>query len=144
LLFFLHHPSTSSIYTLSLHDALPISVVYIPQYYRVVRNHTFSVKGEAFVEAAQSFGAKKRTILGRYVFFNVVQTVPVILTLNAADSILVLASLGFLGYGVPYPTAEWGLDISQAVNDVSDGIRWTAFWPGTAIVLLVTAQTLVV
>src|SRR5699024_750962 len=123
--------------------AAAVAVVYIPQYYRVVRNHTFSVKGEAFVEAAQSFGAKKSTILGRYVFFNVVQTVPVILTLHAADSILVLASLGFLGYGVPYPTAEWGLDISQAVNDVSAGIWWTAFWPGAAIVLLVTALTLV-
>lgn len=123
--------------------AAAVGLVYIPQYFRVVRNHTLSVKQEPFVEAARSFGAKNRTILGRYVFFNVVQTVPVILTLNAADAILVLASLGFLGYGVQPPQPEWGYDISQAVNDVSAGIWWTALFPGLAIVLLVTALTLV-
>ena len=124
-------------------SAAAVGLIYIPQYFRVVRNHTLSVKQEPFVEAAQSFGAKNNTILGRYVFFNVVQTVPVILTLNAADAILVLAALGFLGYGVPFPMPEWGADISSAVNDVSAGIWWTAFWPGMAIVLLVTALTLV-
>ncbi|MPY80998.1 MAG: ATP-binding cassette domain-containing protein [Actinophytocola sp.] len=123
--------------------AAAVGLVYIPQYFRVVRNHTLSVKQEPFVEAARSFGARNRTVLGRYVFFNVVQTVPVILTLNAADAILVLASLGFLGYGVQPPTPEWGYDISQAVNDVAAGIWWTALWPGLAIVLLVTALTLV-
>ena len=120
-----------------------VGIVYIPQYFRVVRNQTLSVKQEPFVEAARSMGAKNRTILGRYVFFNVVHTVPVILTLNAADAILTLAALGFLGYGVQPPTPEWGYDISQAITDVAAGIWWTAFWPGLAIVLLVTALTLV-
>lgn len=119
-----------------------VGITYIPQYFRVVRNHTLSVKQEPFVEAARSLGARDRTILGRYVFFNVVQSVPVILTLNAADSILTLASLGFLGYGIEPPTAEWGFDVSQAVSDVSAGIWWTAFFPGIAIVLLVTGLTL--
>ena len=123
--------------------ALAVGVVYIPQYFRVVRNHTLSVKEEPFVEAARALGAKERTILGRYVFFNVVQSVPVILTLNAADAILTLASLGFLGYGVQPPTAEWGYDVSQAITDVSSGIWWTAFWPGMAIITLVTGLTLV-
>jgi len=120
-----------------------VGIVYIPQYFRVVRNQTLSVKQEPFVEAARSIGASSTTILGRYVFFNVVHTVPVILTLNAADAILTLAALGFLGYGVQPPTPEWGYDISQAITDVAAGIWWTAFWPGVAIVLLVTALTLV-
>jgi peptide/nickel transport system permease protein len=120
-----------------------VGLVYIPQYFRVVRNHTLSIKQEPFVEAARSLGAKERTVLGRYVFFNVVQSVPVILTLNAADAILTLASLGFLGYGVQFPTAEWGYDISQAVNDVAAGVWWTAFWPGIAIITLVAGLTLV-
>ncbi len=126
-----------------LSAAAAVGLVYIPQYFRVVRNHTLSVKEEPFVEAARALGAKERTILGRYVFFNVVQSVPVILTLNAADAILTLASLGFLGYGVQPPTAEWGYDISQAINDVASGVWWTAFWPGMAIVTLVTGLTLV-
>lgn len=123
--------------------AFAVGLVYIPQYFRVVRNHTLSIKEEPFVEAARSIGAPQRTILGRYVFFNVVQSVPVILTLNAADAILTLAGLGFLGYGVQPPTPEWGYDISQAINDVSAGVWWTAFWPGVAIIALVTGLTLV-
>lgn len=123
--------------------ALAVGLIYIPQYFRVVRNHTLSVKQEPFVEAARAIGARGGTVLGRYVFFNVVQSVPVILTLNAADAILTLAALGFLGYGVQPPTPEWGYDISQAQTDVAAGIWWTAFWPGIAIVTLVTALTLV-
>jgi len=64
-------------------------------------------------------------------------------SLNAADAVLTLAGLGFLGYGVPYPQAEWGLDVSRALSDVVSGFWWTAFWPGVAIMLLVTGLTLV-
>jgi ABC-type dipeptide/oligopeptide/nickel transport system permease subunit len=123
--------------------AAAVGVVYIPQYFRVVRNHTLSVKEEPFVEAARSLGARQSTVVFRYVFFNVVQSVPVIFTLNAADAVLTLASLGFLGYGVQPPTPEWGFDISQATRDITIGVWWTAMWPGLAIVLLVTGLTLV-
>jgi peptide/nickel transport system permease protein len=123
--------------------SVAVGATYIPQYYRVIRNHTLSVKEEPFVEAARAMGAPPRTIILRYVFYNVVQSVPVIFTLNAADAVLTLAALGFLGYGVPYPQAEWGLDVSRAVSDVVSGFWWTAFWPGLAIMLLVTGLTLV-
>jgi peptide/nickel transport system permease protein len=126
-----------------LSAAAAVGVVYIPQYYRVIRNHTLSVKEEPFVEAARSLGAKPRTIITRYVLFNVIQSIPVIFTLNAADAVLTLAGLGFLGFGVPYPQAEWGLDVSRAISDVVSGFWWTAFWPGVAIMLLVTGLTLV-
>ncbi len=109
----------------------------------MIRNHTLSVKEEPFVEAARAMGAPPRTIILRYVFFNVIQSVPVIFTLNAADAVLTLAGLGFLGYGVPYPQAEWGLDVSRAITDVVSGFWWTAFWPGLAIMLLVAGLTLV-
>ena len=89
--------------------AVAITIVYIPQYFRVVRNHVISVREEPYVEAARALGAKRRTIIGRYVFFNVIQNVPVVATLNAADAILTLAALGFLGYGIqPTQAAEWG------------------------------------
>ena len=110
--------------------AISISVIYVPQYFRVVRNHTLAVREETFVEAARAMGAHRRTVVGRYVFFNVVQSVPVIFTVNAADAILTLAALGFLGYGVPIPAAEWGYDISRAIGDVANGFWWTSFFPG--------------
>jgi peptide/nickel transport system permease protein len=101
------------------------------------------VKEETFVEAARSLGASPRTVIGRYVFFNVVQSVPVIFTLNAADGVLTLAALGFLGLGIDYPAAEWGLDVSRAITDVVSGFWWTALFPGLAITLLVVGLTLV-
>jgi peptide/nickel transport system permease protein len=123
--------------------AIAITIVYIPQYFRVVRNHVISVREETFVEAARAIGARPMTILRRYVFFNVIQNVPVIATLNAADAILTLTGLGFLGYGVqPTEAAEWGYDVSRAVSDAASGIWWTGLFPGLAIVLLVTGLTL--
>ena len=123
--------------------ALAITIVYIPQYYRVVRNHVISVREEPYVEAARSIGARPRTVIRRYVLQNVIQNVPVIATLNAADAILTLAALGFLGYGIqPTEAAEWGYDIQRAIADAGSGIWWTGLFPGLAIVLLVTGLTL--
>jgi peptide/nickel transport system permease protein len=124
--------------------ALSITVIYIPQYFRVVRNTAVSAKEATYVEAARAIGAPHRTIMGKYLFGNVIQSVPVIGTLNAADAIGTLAGLGFLGFGIqPNEAAEWGYDLSRALDDASAGIWWTAFFPGMAIVLLVTGLTLV-
>jgi peptide/nickel transport system permease protein len=124
--------------------AIAITAVYIPQYFRVVRNHVISVREESYVEAARALGAPRRTIISRYVFYNVIQNVPAIATLNAADAILTLAALGFLGYGIqPTDAAEWGYDLQRAIDDAGAGIWWTGLWPGLAIVLLVTGFTLV-
>jgi peptide/nickel transport system permease protein len=82
-------------------------------------------------------------VIGRYVLQNVIQNVPVIATLNAADAILTLAALGFLGYGIqPTEAAEWGYDIQRAIADAGAGIWWTGLYPGLAIVLLVTGLSL--
>lgn len=124
--------------------ALAITVVYIPQYFRVVRGSTLSAREATYVEAARAIGARPFTIITRYIFANVIQSVPVIATLNAADAILVLAGLGFLGYGIqPTDAAEWGYDLQRAIADVSAEIWWTGLFPGLAIVLAVTGLTLV-
>jgi peptide/nickel transport system permease protein len=123
--------------------AIAISGAYVPLYFRVVRNHVISLREEPYVEAARALGARPATIIRRYVFYNVVQNVPPIATLNAADAILTLTALGFLGYGIqPTEAAEWGYDISRAVSDTASGIWWTGLFPGLAIVLLVTGLTL--
>jgi len=124
--------------------AIAITAAYVPLYFRVVRNHVISVREEPYVDAARALGARPRTVIRKYVFFNVVQNVPPIATLNAADAILLLAALGFLGYGIqPSQGAEWGYDVSRAVSDATNGIWWTGLFPGLAIVLLVTGLTLV-
>jgi peptide/nickel transport system permease protein len=124
--------------------ALSLTVIYIPQYFRVVRNTTISAREATYIEAARAIGAKNGTIMGRYLFGNVIQSVPVIGTLNAADAIATLAGLGFIGLGIqPNEASEWGYDLSRAIDDAGAGIWWTAFFPGMAIVLLVVGLTLV-
>ena len=122
--------------------ALSISVIYIPQYFRVVRNHTLAVREEAFVDAARAMGAPRSVIITRYVAANVLQSVPVIFTVNAADAVLTLAGLGFLGQGPGLRTAEWGFDISRAITDVGIGAWWTSLFPGLAIIALVAGMSL--
>ncbi len=124
--------------------AIALTVIYVPQYFRVVRNTTVSVREATYVEAARAIGAPRRTIMSRYLFSNVVQSVPVIGTLNAADAIGTLAGLGFLGLGIqPTEAAEWGFDLQAALGDMAAGRWWTAVFPGLAIVTLVTGLTLV-
>src|SRR4051794_761190 len=124
--------------------AIAITVVYVPQYFRVVRASTLSARESTYIEAARAMGARPSTIIRKYLFGNVVQSVPVIATLNAADAILTLAGLGFLGLGIqPDEAAEWGYDLQRAVADAGAGIWWTALFPGLGIVLAVTALTLV-
>jgi peptide/nickel transport system permease protein len=117
--------------------AAALCVVYVPQYFRVVRNQTAQVKAELFVEAARSLGAGPIWILRRYLFRNVITSVPVLLTLNAADAVLVLGGLGFLGLGLPETMPEWGSDLQQALSALPTGIWWTALYPGVAMFVLV-------
>ncbi|MEM7591771.1 MAG: ABC transporter permease [Cyanobacteria bacterium P01_A01_bin.83] len=123
--------------------ALALSIAYVPQYYRIVRNHTTSVKTELFIEAAQAMGASTSRILSRYLFFNVIQSVPVLFTLNAADAILILGGLGFLGLGLPPEVPEWGHDLRLALDALPTGIWWSATFPGLAMTTLVTGLSLV-
>lgn len=125
-----------------LNAAIALSISYIPQYYRVVRNHTVSVKTELFIEAAQAMGADTWTILSRYLFLNVIQSVPVLFTLNAADAILTLGGLGFLGLGLPDEVPEWGHDLKLALEALPIGIWWTTLFPGLALTLMVVGLSL--
>ncbi len=124
--------------------ALSITVIFIPQYFRVVRAETLRVKAEPFVESARVIGAGHVRIMGRHVLRNATRSLPLIVTLNASEAILTLAGLGFLGFGIePTAAAEWGYDLKQALSDVTSGIWWTSVFPGVAIVLVVLGLTLV-
>lgn len=124
--------------------AISITVVFIPQYFRVIRAETVRIKAEAYVESAKVLGASNGRVMFRHVLRNATRTLPLIFTLNASEAILTLAGLGFLGFGIePTAAAEWGYDLNKALSDVSSGIWWTALYPGLAIVLVVLGITLV-
>ncbi|WP_243227915.1 ABC transporter permease [Microbacterium sp. CIAB417] len=127
-----------------LASAIAITVVFVPQYFRVVRSEVVRVKAEPFVESAQVIGVPTSRILLRHVLRNSTRSLPVVVTLNASEALLTLAGLGFLGFGIEATAAaEWGYDLNRAVSDVTSGIWWTAIPPGIAIVLVVLGITLV-
>jgi peptide/nickel transport system permease protein len=127
-----------------LSAAVSITVVFIPQYFRVTRNATIQAKVEPYVDAARVAGASSGRIMFGHILPNVSQSIPVLLTLNASEAILTLAGLGFLGFGIePNSAAEWGYDLNKARSDVANGIWWTGVWPGVAIVLIVVGVTLI-
>ncbi len=124
--------------------AISITVVFIPQYFRVIRAETVRIKAEAFVESAKVLGASSGRIMFRHILRNATRTLPLIFTLNASEAILTLAGLGFLGFGIePTSAAEWGYDLNKSISDVTSGIWWTSVFPGLAIVLAVLGMTLV-
>ncbi len=127
-----------------LSAAIAITVVFVPQYFRVVRAEVVRVKAEPFVESARVIGVPTGRILVRHVLRNSTRSIPVIVTLNASEALLTLAGLGFLGFGIEATAAaEWGYDLNRSVADASSGIWWTSIPPGLAIVLVVLGITLV-
>jgi peptide/nickel transport system permease protein len=124
--------------------AISITVIYVPQYFRVVRAEVVRIKAEAFVESAKVIGAGHWRIMTRHVLRNATRTLPLIVTLNASEAVSTLAALGFLGFGIqPTAAAEWGYDLGKSLSDVTSGIWWTSLFPGLAIVLVVLGLTLV-
>ncbi|WP_083272026.1 ABC transporter permease [Brevibacterium sp. HMSC22B09] len=123
---------------------ISITVVFVPQYFRVVRSETVRLKAEPFVESAQVLGDSNLRIIARHIYPNATRNIPLIFTLNSSEAILTLAALGFLGFGIePTSAAEWGYDLNKSLSDVTSGIWWTALFPGLAIVFTVIGITLV-
>lgn len=113
-----------------------LTVVYIPIYFRMIRGEVLSLKENLFVEAARAIGARDRTIIFKYVFPNVIPSIPIVLSLNAADAVLTLAALSFLGLGLPADIPEWGFDLRMGYSDLTVKIWWPGTFPGLMIVLL--------
>ena len=127
-----------------LATAISITVVFVPQYFRVIRAEVVRVKNEPFVESARVTGVPTGRILVRHVLRNSTRSLPVVVTLNASEALLTLAGLGFLGFGIEATSAaEWGYDLNRSVADVASGVWWTAIPAGIAIVLVVLGITLV-
>ncbi len=121
---------------------LAVAVIYIPTYFRLVRGQTISIREELYVEAAQVLGAKRWTILGRYIFPNVIATTVVIFSVNIADAIMTEAALSYIGLGLPAGIPDWGMDLSMGKKFLPSGSWWLITFPGMMIMILALGFTL--
>jgi peptide/nickel transport system permease protein len=120
-----------------LNASLAIVVVAWPSYARVSRGLVLQVGDSEFVQSARLLGASSRKTLFRDVVPNVAGPIFVLMTLDLANAILLLAGLSFLGLGAQPPTAEWG-------SMVAEGTQYFQWWwigtfPGLAIFTVVLA-----
>ena len=109
---------------------------------RLVRGEVLSMREREFVLAAKALGFGAPRILFRHILPNVASPIIVAATLGIGNTILVEASLSFLGLGVPPPAPSWGLMVA-AGKDVMLDAPWIALFPGLAIVVTVMSFNLV-
>ena len=119
-----------------------VAVIYIPTYFRLVRGQTLTIKEELYVEAAKAIGAPGFTILGKYIFPNVIATIAVVFTMNVADAIMIEAALTYLGLGLPPSVVDWGMDLAMGKKFLPSGQWWLITFPGAMISLLAIGFTM--
>lgn len=101
---------------------------------RIVRGQVASLRKQDFVEALESMGVRKRTILFKHIVPNTLGPIIVYTTLLIPNVILAEAFLSFLGLGVQPPETSWGLLISEGVRDMR-AYPWPLLFPGVFLAL---------
>lgn len=122
--------------------ALIIAMVNWVQIARVVYTQTRSIAEREFVEAEWGLGAGATRILLRHVLPHLLPTMIVWGTLGIATTVLLEATLSYLGVGVQPPTPSWGNIIFENQTYFATA-PWLVFIPGAAIILLALAFNLV-
>ena len=109
-----------------------IAIVRIPIYARLVRGSVLSIKEKEYIEACRALGVRDPMILVRHVLPNCLAPIIVTTTLGIATSIIVEATLSFLGLGTQPPTPSWGWDLKANVSFIQAN-AWLSLFPGLAI-----------
>ena len=113
-----------------------IAIVRIPIYARLVRGSVLSVKEKEYIEACRALGVRDPWILVGHVLPNCLAPIIVTTTLGIATSIIVEATLSFLGLGTQPPTPSWGWDLKANVAFIQT-YPWLSLFPGLAIFVTV-------
>jgi peptide/nickel transport system permease protein len=121
--------------------AMVIAMVNWVQIARVIYTQTVSLTEREFIEATRSLGASRARILFRHVVPHLVPTIVVWGTLGIATTVLLEATLSYLGIGVQPPTPSWGNIIFENQSYFTTA-PWLVFIPGAAIVVMAVAFNL--
>lgn len=110
---------------------------------RLVRGEVLSLRVRDFVAAARVAGAGGGRLITKHLIPNAIGVMIVNVTFQVADAILAIAALGFLGFGLHYPTQDWGDMLSNGIQYMQDGYWWQIYPVGACIVLVVMACNLI-
>jgi peptide/nickel transport system permease protein len=125
-----------------VNEILAIGVALTPNFVRLARSLTLTIRENDYIMAARSIGAGQLRVMARHVFPNALYGLVVVATLYIATAIRTEAGLSFLGFGIPPPVPSWG-------NILSDGRQyikccpWITTFSGLAIMLAVLAFNIV-
>jgi peptide/nickel transport system permease protein len=123
------------------HPTTPVMIFIIAVFYwlgvaRLVRGETLSLRTREYVQAVKVVGGTPNRAVLRHVVPNAIGTIIVQATFAVADSIIILASLGFLGLGVQPPATDWGTMLSNGLTYLEGGNYWWLIYPpGIAIIV---------
>jgi peptide/nickel transport system permease protein len=120
----------------SLNVAIAVGATSIASFARLARSEVVRVRRTDYVEAAFGSGGTFVKVLWRHILPNSLTSVVAYAALQFGNSIILIATLGFLGYGAPPPTPEWGLLVAEGRNYISTA-WWMTTFPGLVVVLLV-------
>lgn len=121
---------------------LAITLPYIPVMARVMRSAALPVRLSPFIDAARAQGFSHVRIITRHMLPNLISPWLVMVSAFTAQTILLEASLSFLGVGVHEPTPAWGLMLSGVSIETFTTAPWVVLFPGLAISLAVFAFSL--
>jgi peptide/nickel transport system permease protein len=119
-----------------------IAVTRIPFGGRVIRSVVLSLKEMQYVEAARGLGASHQRLMFRHILPQCVAPYLILATTHLGVAIIIEASLGFLGVGIPPPSPTWGNMLSDALNAGLVPPWWLVLFPGVAITITVLAFNL--
>lgn len=122
----------------TINAAIAVGITSIAMFARLVRSQVLSVASSDYVQAAYGLGSTKTSVLLRHILPNSLTPVLALFALQFASALLQLATLGFLGYGTPPPTPEWGLLIADSRAYLATS-WWLTLLPGAVIVAVVLA-----
>ena len=120
---------------------IAIGISSIPGYCRTIRASILSIKSSDFIEASKACGASDLYLIATHIIPNSLAPLIVQATLRMGASILVCASMSFMGLGVVPPTPEWGAMLSTGRRFLRDYPHLCTF-PGAAIMYTVLAMIL--
>ena len=110
---------------------------------RLVRGEVLSLRTRDFVLAAKTMGSRNGRLMIRHMMPNALNVIIVNATFSIADAIAAMATLSFLGLGLPPPYADWGQMLNNGVNNLYNGYWWEIYPPAILLILTIIAFSLI-